>query len=287
MISPESERLLFERFEQSDSEALAALLADSSITRNITTNGSSAERCLASAHRRIEWHNGYWAETGYGVWALRAKSPDLAPAGRLLGWCGFVPPDDDDPDPEILYAIDRDFRGRGLASEAARESIDWLFRHTEYGGVTAVIFSRLNPGSVAVVSKLGLRYRRRMPFSVFLTDGALADEVAEYEIWRLGGDSTDDLEMLVEQTAFRAGQTSTVARTSPASIRERLAASLAQRVAGSPLEVELSRLAGLLQESFGRGAAEAYMDCYHLERETWLAAVQSCGTRESLPAERG
>ena len=143
-MSP-SKRLKYDRFDESDVPALAALLADPSITRNITANGSTRERCLASAGKRIDWHNSTWDEFGYGVWALRACEPALAPADLLLGWCGFIPPDDDEPDPEILYAIRDDYRGQGFASEAAKHAISWLFNNTSYRGITAVISTPLNP----------------------------------------------------------------------------------------------------------------------------------------------
>lgn len=272
MIHLVSRRLKFEAFRESDTEALAALLADSSITRNITANGSTPERCLAAAKRRIGWYNDTWQQPGYGVWALRARDPELAPAERLLGWCGFIPPDDDAPDPEILYAIDRDFRGRGIAAEAAATAIDWLFRETEHTGVTAVIFSRLNPGSVAVVSKLGLSRRGRMDFSLFLSSSSLADEVAEYEIWRLAEGPADNLDTLVEQCAFRAGQLATVTSIESDQIMRSLSASLMMRGADEIDPAELARLQAVLERAFEAGSAEAYMDCYHVSRERWLEA---------------
>ena len=272
MISIASARLRLEPFAETDAEALAALLADPSITRNITANGSSPERCLASARKRIDWHNNAWQQHGYGVWALRAQDSGLAPPDRLLGWCGFVPPDGDEPDPEILYAIDREFRGRGIAAEAASAAIDWLFRETEYAGVTAVIFSRLNPGSVAVVSKLGLRPHGQMAFSVFLSSGSLADEVAEYEIWRLAEDSADELDTLVEQSAFRAGQLGTVTSIAAGEILKSLSAALATRCAKAQDPAEQARLQAVLEQAFEAGRAAAYMDCYHLGRERWFEA---------------
>ena len=279
MNSPVSQRLLFEPFAEPDIADLAALLADTSITRNITTNGSTPERCLESARRRIAWHNSYVDSTGYRVWALRARSAGLAPAGRLLGWCGFVPADDDDPDPEILYAIDQRYRGIGLASEAAAQAIRWLFEHTDYRGVTAVIFTRLNPGSVAVVGKLGLGYRRRMNFATFLPDSALADNVAEYEIWRLAHGPADDLSQLIEQTAFRTGQLSTVTAMPAAKILAALRKSLVERCSASADAPDLSRLMLLVDQAFEQGSSEAYMDCYHLSREQWLADARATAAR--------
>ena len=143
-----SKRLRYERFQSNDANALVRLLADPEITRNITANGSTSERCLASARRRIGWHNRYWKSRGYGVWALRARDPNFAPQNVLIGWCGFVPPEGDENEPEILYGLARDFRKMGLAFEAAIHTIAWLYENTECSGVAAVIF-RIEPYSPA------------------------------------------------------------------------------------------------------------------------------------------
>lgn len=272
MNMPVSERVRFEPFDAADASALAALLADSSITRHITTNGSTPARCLASARRRIDWHNSYADQKGYRVWALRARSENLAPADRLLGWCGFVPADDDSPDPEILYAIDSEFRGIGLASEAAACAIAWLFENTACTGVTAVIFARLNPGSVAVVTKLGLQPAGSMNFSLFLSSSELADEVAEYEVWRLRHDPADNLQQLAETAAFRAGQLSTITSMPADEVVGGLLASLASRLAANDATSAAGELQATVENAFRRGSAEAYMDCFHLSRERWLQA---------------
>ena len=100
----------------------------------------------------------------------------------------------------------RNFRGAGLATEAARHSIDWLFENTGYGGVSAIISTYLNPGSVNVVKKLGFCYRDRMSFDEFLPDTQLAQDVLGYEVWRLGYSPAADLAILLHQSAYRAGQ---------------------------------------------------------------------------------
>jgi RimJ/RimL family protein N-acetyltransferase len=262
--------LIYEQFQASDAPSLAALLADPSLTRNITANGATEERCLVFAHRRIDWHNSTWEDHGYGVWALRARDSRLAPPGRLLGWCGFVPADGDDPDPEILYAIDSDFRGQGIASEAARHTIAWLFDQTSYGGVTAVISTRLNPGSANVVTKLGFAARGRMDFELFLSNRELADEVVDYEIWRLAQDSTIKLDSLVQQVAYRSGQLSRVTSLPSGRIRKLLLESLSRRVPGDAAARQRQRLRQNLEAEFRKGRNEAYMDCYHVRRERWL-----------------
>jgi RimJ/RimL family protein N-acetyltransferase len=266
-ITP-SERLNFERFTEADAGELARLLADPSLTRNITTNGSSPERCLISASKRIAWHNSSWDNAGFGVWALRARDSSLAAAERLLGWCGFVPPDDDDPDPEILYGIDAEFRGLGLASEAARRVINWLFASSDHQGVTAVISTRLNPGSVKVINKLGFSYRGKMDFALFLTSSELADEVADYENWRLAQDFATAAERLVQQVAFRSGQLSRVTSFPAEQLLQQLSASLLQRFANASIE-DQQQYRHTLESEFASGRNDAFMDCYHITRTRW------------------
>jgi RimJ/RimL family protein N-acetyltransferase len=274
-LSP-SARLKFARFDDADAPELASLLADASLTRNITANGSSTERCLATARWRIAWHNSTWERYGYGVWALRACAPELAGVDRLLGWCGFIPPDEDVEDPEIIYAIDAAYRGIGLASEAARQAISWLFEATDYAGVTAVISARLNPGSVKVVTKLGLVQRGRMPFSVFLSGEEQADEIVEYEIWRLAHGPVETLDTLVEQVAFRAGQLSTVTSLTPARLHELLMESLAQRCQAMGEVKRQDQYRALLIKTFDAGRGDGHMDCYHVTRERWLEMTRGC-----------
>lgn len=270
-----SARLKFTRFEEADAPALAELIADASITRNITANGSSPERCLDTAHWRIGWHNSTWEEYGYGVWALRARAPELAGADRLLGWCGFIPPDDEDEDPEVIYAIDAAYRGRGLASEAARHAISWLFDSTDYACVTAVISARLNPGSVNVVTKLGLTDSGRMPFSVFVPGQERADEIVEYEVWRLAHGPMESLDTLVEQVALRAGQLSTMTSLTPKRVPELLSESLAQRCQTVGEVKQQDRHRALLKELFDAGRSDGYMDCYRVTRERWLELTRT------------
>ena len=120
---PVTPRLRFDRFGDGDAGDLAAILTDPEVTRNITANGSTDERCAATARNRIAWHNSTWDEKGYGVWALRARDDTIAPPGKAIGWCGFVPPDIDAEEPEILYGLVRDVWGMGLGQEAARAAI--------------------------------------------------------------------------------------------------------------------------------------------------------------------
>ena len=191
-----TERLRLDAFGDADIGALAAILAEPDVTKTITANASTPEKCRASARHRIGWHNASWGERGYGVWAVRARSDGVMSAGGLLGWCGFAAPDIGE-DPEILYGLAPQCWGSGLAQEMVRAAIGWLFAETPHQGVSAVIFGRLNPVSAAIAGKLGMTKRGTMAMNVFLPDLALARDVLEYEIWRLGYGRTRDAEALL------------------------------------------------------------------------------------------
>jgi len=261
---PSTKRLCFARFSEYDSGDLAQLLADPEVTRTITANASDPERCVASAKARIDWHNGSWSGKGYGVWALRLRRPDGSPAQRVIGWCGFAAPDHADEDPEILYGLSRDCWGQGLATEAARAAIDWLFQSTDYGGVSAVILGRLNPASIRIAEKLGMVPRGSMSMEDFLTTPGLPQEVLDYEIWRLREGDCLDPEALLFQAPYRAGQIASLDLSDPADVEAAL--HQAARARGdfamrTPGEVEER-----VRQAFRAGLAEPRMDVYHLAR---------------------
>ena len=261
---PSTERLCFARFSEDDSEDLAKLLADPEITRMITANAAGPERCLASAKKRIDWHNGSWADKGYGVWALRSKGPGGRPIPQVIGWCGFAPPDLPDHDPEVLYGLSRDHWGQGLATEAARAAIDWLFRNTDYGAVAAVILGRLNPASGRTAEKLGMTLEGTMSMEDFLSTPSLARDVLDYEIWRLRDGDCLDPEALLFQAPYKAGQIASLELTDPAEVKAALCEAARARSDFNSLSTE--ELEQRVRQAFEEGRSEARMDVYQLAR---------------------
>jgi len=108
-----------------------------------------------------------------------------------------------------------------------------------------------------------------MDFALFLSSSELADEVAEYEIWRLAVDAATDLPLLVEQVAYRTGQLSRVTSLSSKHILRSLGESLAQRMSGDS-SGQQQQLPQKLDAEFRKGRHEPFMDRYHVTRERWL-----------------
>ena len=77
--------------------------------------------------------------------------------GVLAGEGGFKGPPDGSNEVEIGYALVPEYRGRGLATEAARGLVGWAFSHP---GVVAVRAETLPDGhaSIRVLEKVGMRF---------------------------------------------------------------------------------------------------------------------------------
>ena len=105
-----------------------------------------------------------FAAEGFGLWALRPAPPDAdprdpalrraAPVGvvglRRKGGPGR------DPEVEIVYSLEPEHWGRGLATEAARAVLDHAFGVLGLPRVVAEV-DRANTASVRVAENLGMR----------------------------------------------------------------------------------------------------------------------------------
>lgn len=84
--------------------------------------------------------------------ALTPWAVTLRGSGAVAGFCGFlVRPV---KGTTMTYAILREYRGQGLATEAAAAALDWAERHDVdfYASIRPP-----NPASVRVLTKIGLR----------------------------------------------------------------------------------------------------------------------------------
>lgn len=84
---------------------------------------------------------------GFGLWLVRA-------ADAVVGWVGLRPRETA-CEPELLYGLARDARGKGIATEAASAVLDRLFATPAVTGVWAVT-DPANLASCRVLERLGL-----------------------------------------------------------------------------------------------------------------------------------
>ncbi|WP_141586040.1 GNAT family N-acetyltransferase [Actinomadura sp. WMMA1423] len=127
-----------------------------------------------------------FATEGYGLWALRPASwsPGAGAAAHgspLVGVAGLSHhegPLGHGVDVEILYSLEPDHWGRGLAAEASRAVLDYAFGVVGVHRITAEI-DTANPASSDIALQLGMRRWREGPAG---PDGA-AYYAAERSRW--------------------------------------------------------------------------------------------------------
>ncbi len=110
---------------------------------------------------------------------------------------------------------------------------------------------------------------------VLLPDPVLAEDVLDYEIWRLGDGETLDPEALIFQAPYKAGQiTATgIARgtargtAGEAAIVEKLCAAARRRA--DPADLSPEDLEERVRGAFRQGLEEPHVDWHHLPREAW------------------
>ncbi|MFC3747743.1 GNAT family N-acetyltransferase [Paenibacillus sp. GCM10012306] len=84
----------------------------------------------------------------------------LKETGELIGWCASGIKDELPPtNREIMYAISRDYRGKGYATQAVQGMVKYLFEHTNVEVLNAVALL-INLPSNRVIQKSGFQLQR-------------------------------------------------------------------------------------------------------------------------------
>lgn len=118
----------------------------------------------------LDYEVGRQAEFGWSLWGLEERS-----TGRFVGNCGLRPLEMKGPEIELGYDLHPDVWGRGLATEAARASIELAFSRFAMDRLIAVV----KPGHAAsrrVLEKCGLVHVGERQ--------AYGQKLLEYEILR-------------------------------------------------------------------------------------------------------
>jgi RimJ/RimL family protein N-acetyltransferase len=140
-----TDRLQLRAFGAGDLDAYAAMQANPDVMRFLV-DGRTHTR--VEVWRTIASHLGQWPLRGYGMWAaVEAQS------GRFVGSIGIFQRLDW-PEPELAYALDQPFWGRGFATEAAMAARDWLFRRFHFSRLASFIRPD-NHASIRVAQRLG------------------------------------------------------------------------------------------------------------------------------------
>jgi RimJ/RimL family protein N-acetyltransferase len=78
-----------------------------------------------------------------------------------MGYCGVVRAPDRDFD-ELIYAFNREFWGKGYATEVSRAMLTYVFEHSSLDEIYETI-DETHAASIHVAEKLKMVYLRREP----------------------------------------------------------------------------------------------------------------------------
>jgi RimJ/RimL family protein N-acetyltransferase len=146
LLPAATERIRFRRMEETDLDAVAALLGDPEVMAHYPAPKSRDE-----AAAWIAWSQRNYAEHGYGLWVI------ATPEGEFLGDCGLTwQPVGDGRELEVGYHLRPESQGRGLATEAAAACRDLAFDTIGVELLVAVI-APANLPSQGVARRIGMR----------------------------------------------------------------------------------------------------------------------------------
>ena len=150
----ETERLTLRRLVPDDLDALAVLYADPELRRYFPEGTLDLEE----TREELEWFlEGHPRRPELGLWATIEKT-----SGRFIGRCGLLPwTIDDVEEVEIAYLLDRQFWGRGLATEAAAGIRDHGFGALGLDRMISLIDPE-NVRSQRVAERIGMTLDRRV-----------------------------------------------------------------------------------------------------------------------------
>lgn len=147
-------RLVLRPFAVADILPYAAIRAKPEVVAMLPGGPEAAARAVEDSARLISTWAG--VRPGGAPWAVEARDD-----GRLLGHLGLRPVPELGGETELLYMLDSDVWGRGLATEGGAAVLGAAFGALGLRRVIALARPE-NAASVAVMRKLGMRFEDRV-----------------------------------------------------------------------------------------------------------------------------
>lgn len=148
----ETDRLTLRRFAAADRETVARWNADADFTRHLA--GVQTRVQSDEAFDRWERH---WHDHGFGQLAV-----EWTETGELIGRVGPAFHRVWPHDPEVGWALDPSWWGKGIATEAGAAAVTWVFGGLDFPRVVSIT-TEANTASRNVMAKLGFRCHERVP----------------------------------------------------------------------------------------------------------------------------
>jgi ribosomal-protein-alanine N-acetyltransferase len=145
-------RLTLRRFRDEDRETVARWNADPEFTRHLS--GPMTREQSGESFDRWQRH---WDEHGFGLLAVEWRA-----TGELIGRTGPQYHRAWPHDPEVGWALDPAWWGRGIATEAGAASVEWAFGPLDFERIVSITIEA-NTASRNVMAKLGFRLLELVP----------------------------------------------------------------------------------------------------------------------------
>jgi RimJ/RimL family protein N-acetyltransferase len=145
-------RLTLRRFTDADRDTVAHWNADPEFTRHLA-GVQTREESDATFDR---WQR-HWDEHGFGLLGI-----EWSETGELIGRVGPAYHRMWPYDPEVGWALDPAWWGRGIATEAGAVAVAWAFGDLGFARVVSIT-TEANVASRAVMRKLGFAFHTEVP----------------------------------------------------------------------------------------------------------------------------
>jgi RimJ/RimL family protein N-acetyltransferase len=140
----ETERLILREWCAQDRAPFREMARDPEVMRFLPA------LTLAGADAMADRMAAFQAGHGSCFWALETRED-----GRFIGFCGIMPPRPPLVELEIGWRLERAAWGKGLAFEAARASLDWVWK-TRADETVVAITVPANERSWCLMERLGM-----------------------------------------------------------------------------------------------------------------------------------
>jgi RimJ/RimL family protein N-acetyltransferase len=201
-----TDRLILRPTVQEDVDQLQGVLSDPDVVKTLLGDASTPEAVQAMAGIWIS-EPSFWQAHGFGYWGVFDRQGEFGTAGALIGLVGAdKPPPVIGEGPEIYYFFARHVWGRRVGGEAVLRMCDYLFGVVGLPALEALVFAELNPASVRIAEKLGMRLVGRSPLVGHHLNERRARETMKFDIWRVRQTSPSRSKEILGEATFRLGQ---------------------------------------------------------------------------------
>lgn len=144
-------RLRLRAFTQDDAAPLHRIMGNPGVLRYFPNQDPpSLDRVQKLVSGQLE----HWQEHGYGWWVV-----ELCSQPGLIGWAGLqYLPDTDET--EVAYLLGENYWGQGVATEAARASVQFGFGELALAFLVGIVHPE-NIASQRVLEKAGMTFVER------------------------------------------------------------------------------------------------------------------------------